>query len=325
MKIMSELKLEFVGKKVKDMYGTYIGKVIGIITDIDGSIESVSVDCGSTGIKNLPYEQLLVQGDYVIFIPRWRLDAQKLLREKSMALKRIKALQGIVAENDNMKDDAEFAYLKYEKRLDKLGQNTKEITERLHQRLSELEIESKRIKSVLFDAKLQYKSNEITEEIYQQISLNTNELLDHISLEKTEIKNIMNKLSQQTLENTVTAATVVSSSSTLSADEAHESSISIQQDQYNETVLESNQIPSNSSQELENDNNNNNHEIEVEKENEDSIPVISASASSVDPDTDNDNIIASASSTTTIGESAQTEVNPAFTSSSSTSTTAVSQ
>lgn len=323
---MSELKLEFVGKKVKDMYGTYIGKVIGIITDIDGSIESVSVDCGSTGIKNLPYEQLLVQGDYVIFIPRWRLDAQKLLREKSMALKRIKALQGIVAENDNMKDDAEFAYLKYEKRLDKLGQNTKEITERLHQRLSELEIESKRIKSVLFDAKLQYKSNEITEEIYQQISLNTNELLDHISLEKTEIKNIMNKLSQQTLENTVTAATVVSSSSTLSADEAHESSISIQQDQYNETVLESNQIPSNSSQELENDNNNNNHEIEVEKENEDSIPVISASASSVDPDTDNDNIIASASSTTTIGESAQIEVNPAFTSSSSSSSsTAVSQ
>ena len=321
---MSELRLEFVGKKVKDMYRTYIGKVIGIVTDIDGSIESVSVDCGSTGIKNLPYEQLFVQGDYVIFIPRWRLDAQKLLREKSMALKRIKALQGIVAENDNMKDDAEFAYLKYEKRLDKLGQTTKEITEILHQRLSELEIESKRIKSVLFDAKLQYKSNEITEEIYQQINLNTNELLDHISLEKTEIKNIMNKLSQQTLENTVTAATVVSSSSTLSADEAHESSISIQQNQYNETVLESNQIPSNSSQELENDNNNNNHEIEVEKENEDSIPVISASASSVDPDTDNDNIIASASSTTTIGESAQAEVNPAFTSS-STSTTAVSQ
>ena len=57
MKIMSELKLEFVGKKVKDMYGTYIGKVIGIVTDIDGSIESVSVDCGSTGIKNLPYER----------------------------------------------------------------------------------------------------------------------------------------------------------------------------------------------------------------------------------------------------------------------------
>src|SRR6185312_12588039 len=158
IKFMSELKLEFVGKKVKDMYGTYIGKVIGIVTDIEGSIEAVGVDCGSSGIKNLPYEQLLVQGDYVIFIPRWRLEAQKLLREKSLALKRIKALQEIVAENDIMRDDAEFAYLKYEKRLDKLGESTKEIIEKLHERISELDIESKRIKSVLFDAKLQYKS-----------------------------------------------------------------------------------------------------------------------------------------------------------------------
>jgi hypothetical protein len=202
---MSELKLEFVSKKVKDMYGTFIGKVVGIITDIEGSIESVSVDCGSNGIKNLPYEQLLVQGDYVIFIPRWRLDAQKLLREKSLTLKRIKALQEIVADNDNMKDDAELVYLKYEKRLDDLGENTKEIIERLHQRISEIDTESKRIKAVLFDAKLQYKSNEITEDIYQQITMHTNELIDHVNLEKTEINNIINKLTQQTVDNTVTS------------------------------------------------------------------------------------------------------------------------
>jgi hypothetical protein len=202
---MSELRLEFVSKKVKDMYGTFIGKVVGIITDIEGSIESVSVDCGSSGIKNLPYEQLLVQGDYVIFIPRWRLDAQKLLREKSLTLKRIKALQEIVADNDNMKDDAELVYLKYEKRLDDLGENTKEIIERLHQRISEIDMESKRIKAVLFDAKLQYKSNEITEDIYPQITTHTNELIDHVNLEKTEINNIINKLSQQTVDNNVTS------------------------------------------------------------------------------------------------------------------------
>jgi len=202
---MSELRLEFVSKKVKDMYGTFIGKVVGIITDIEGSIESVSVDCGSSGIKNLPYEQLLVQGDYVIFIPRWRLDAQKLLREKSLTLKRIKALQEIVADNDNMKDDAELVYLKYEKRLDDLGENTKEIIERLHQRISEIDMESKRIKAVLFDAELQYKSNEITEDIYQQITTHTNELIDHVNLEKTEINNIINKLSQQTVDNNVTS------------------------------------------------------------------------------------------------------------------------
>jgi len=258
---MSELKLEFVGKKVKDMYGTYIGKVIGIITDIEGSIESVSVDCGSSGIKNLPYEQLLVQGDYVIFIPRWRLDAQKLLREKSLTLKRIKALQEIVADNDNMKDDAELVYLKYEKRLDKLSENTNEIIEILHQRISELDMELKRVKSVLFDAKLQYKSNEITEDIYQQISLYTNELIDHINLEKTEIKNIINKLTQQTVENTVA-----------STNETNENPMNIQNEE--QEILENSQM----NQEVDNSLNNNqelHEEQEVKKELEESIQQIS--------------------------------------------------
>ncbi len=269
---MSELKLEFVGKKVKDMYGTYIGKVIGIITDIEGSIESVSVDCGSGGIKNLPYEQLLVQGDYVIFIPRWRLDAQKLLREKSLTLKRIKALQEIVSENDSMKDDAELVYLKYEKRLDKLGENTKEIIDRLHERISELDIESKRIKSVLFDAKLQYKSNEITEDIYQQINLHTSELIEHINLENSEIKNIINKLTQQTVDNSVVSSTNEASENTMNIhNEDKETLEKSQINQINEEELDNNSI---------NTNNQGLHEEEedkegIKKELEDSVPGIS--------------------------------------------------
>jgi hypothetical protein len=200
---MSELKLEFVGKQVKDMYGTFMGKVVGMVTDSDGSIESVGVDCGSIGLKHLAYEQLLVQGDYVIYIPRWRLDAQKLLRQKNLTLKRIKALQDIVTGNDLMKDDAELVYIKYEKRLHDIEENEKLVNEKLQTRLNELETESKSIKAVLFDAKLQYRSNEVTEEIYQQISIYTNELLEHINLERAEINNVKTRLSKQTLENTV--------------------------------------------------------------------------------------------------------------------------
>lgn len=198
---MSELKLEFVGKNVKDMYGTSMGKVVGIITDTDGSIESVGVDCGSGGLKQLAYEQLLVQGDYVVYIPRWRLDAQKLLRQKNLTLQRIKGLQDIVAENDLMKDDAELVYLKYEKKLRDLGENEKHVNEKLQARLNELDTESKYIKSVLFDAKLQFRSNEITEEAFQQITSYSNELIERISVEKSEINSVRTRLAQQTLEN----------------------------------------------------------------------------------------------------------------------------
>ena len=133
------------------MYGAYVGKVIGLVTDIDGSIESIGVDCGSIGLKQLSYEQLLVQGDYVIFIPKWRMDAQKLLRQKNLTLKRVKALENLVADNDLMKDDAEVLHLIYEKRLVDLESNEQDVINTLNSRLQELDLQiqlSKRLFSM---------------------------------------------------------------------------------------------------------------------------------------------------------------------------------
>jgi hypothetical protein len=203
---MSEEKLGFVGKQVKDIYGTYIGRAVGIITENDGEIEAVGVDCGYGGLKQLPYEQLVIQGEYVFFIPRWRLDAQRLLRQKSLTLKRIKALQDILSENDSMKEDAELVYIKYEKKLHELDETGKQVNDKLNARLSELESEAKNIKAVLFDAKLQFRSNEMKEETYQQVKVQTDELIEHINNERTEISNVKEKLTTQTLENIITAS-----------------------------------------------------------------------------------------------------------------------
>ena len=136
----------------------------------------------------------------MIFIPKWRLDVQKLLRQKNLALQRIKALQEMVTANDLMKEDVELVYIKYQKRLQDLEDKGKIVLEQLQERLKQIDIESQNIKSVLFDAKLQYRSNEITEETYQQISLSTNDLIEHINLEKGEINNVISRLSQQAFE-----------------------------------------------------------------------------------------------------------------------------
>lgn len=216
---MSEEKLGFVGKQVKDIYGTYIGRVVGIITEIDGEIETVGVDCGSAGLKQLPYEQLVIQGDYVFFIPKWRLEAQKLLRQKSLTLKRIKALQDIVAENDSMKEDAELVSIKYEKKLHELEDAEKVVGDKLQARVAELDAEARNIKAVLFDAKLQFRSNEMREETYQQIKVQTDELLEHIVNEKTEIANVRTKMAQQTLENILNAtAAAAEATASIAAD-----------------------------------------------------------------------------------------------------------
>lgn len=117
--------------------------------------------------------------------------------------KRIKALQQLVEEDDTMKEDAEIVYVKYEKKLHELEEKEKSINEKLKERLDELNGSTKNIKSILFDAKLQYKSHEISEETYLQVTSYTKELMDHINLEKEEINNIKGRLEEQNLENTL--------------------------------------------------------------------------------------------------------------------------
>lgn len=192
---MNKDEIEIIGKQVKDMYGTYMGKVIGTITDIDGSIQTVGVDCGLDGLKQVPFEQLVVQGDVVIFIPKWRLDAQRFLREKGLTIRRLKALIDIVSENDEMREDAEIIHEKYKSKLLSLEQAEKEIGIKLAGRLEELSSQLKLVKTLLFDAKVQFKSNEISESKFELVKTHTGELIEHIDHEKAEILNIQRRMS----------------------------------------------------------------------------------------------------------------------------------
>lgn len=197
---MNKDEIEIIGKQVKDMYGTQMGKVIGTITDIDGSIQTVGIDCGLQGLVQIPFEQLVVQGDVVIFIPKWRLDAQRFLREKGLTLRRLKALIDIVSENDEMREDAEIIHEKYKSKLLTLEESEKEITTKLATRLEELNTQMKTVKTLLFDAKVQYKSNEITDSKYDLIKTHTGEIIEHIDHEKAEILNIQRRIADLSLE-----------------------------------------------------------------------------------------------------------------------------
>ncbi len=186
--------IEIIGKKVKDMYGTFMGKVIGTITDIDGSIQTVGVDCGSQGLQQIPFEQVVVQGDVVIYIPKWRLDSQRLLREKGLTLRRLKALIDIVSENDEMKDDAEIIHHKYQSKLLSLQEAEEEIKTKLTSRLSDLDEQMKAVKTILFDAKVQFKSNELSEETYDTVKRHTTDLIEHITHETSEINSVQRRI-----------------------------------------------------------------------------------------------------------------------------------
>ena len=197
---MTNDDIEIIGKHVKDMYGTFMGKVIGTITEIDGSIQSVGIDCGSQGLQQIQFEQLVVQGETVIFIPKWRLDSQRLIREKQLTLRRLKALMDIVSENDDMKADAEIIHEKYQSKLASLDEMESEIKSKLEGRLIELDTQMKSAKMLSFDAKVQFKSNEISETTFETVKLCTTEVIEHVIHEKSEISNVKSRIADLELE-----------------------------------------------------------------------------------------------------------------------------
>ena len=191
---------DIVGREVKDMYGTLVGKVLGTLTDIDGSIQTVGVDCGSEGLKQIQREQLVFQEDIVIYIPKWRLQAHKFMREKGLTLRRINALADIVSENGEMKDDTDVIHNKYKSKLATLDQIESKIKSELLVRLGEIEDQEKMVKEILFDAKVQIKSEEITEPTFTTIQMHAKNILERFSHEKTEIENVQKRIDDLTLE-----------------------------------------------------------------------------------------------------------------------------
>jgi len=197
---MTNDDIEIIGKNVKDMYGTFMGKVVGTITEIDGSIQSVGIDCGSQGLQQIQFEQLVAQGENVIFIPKWRLDSQRLIREKQLTLRRLKALMDIVSENDDMKADAEIIHEKYKSKLVSLDEMEYQIKAKLEVRLIELDEQMKSAKMLSFDAKVQFKSNEISDATFETVKSCTTEVIEHITHEQSEISNVKSRITDLELE-----------------------------------------------------------------------------------------------------------------------------
>ena len=200
---MSNCEVEIIGKAVKDMYGAPMGKILGTSTDVDGSIQTVGINCGSEGLKQIAFDQLVVQSEVVIFIPKWRLDSQRLLKQKELVIRRLNALMEIVSDNDSMKSDAEIIHEKYHTKLMTLQRTEFEISSELDNRVVEIEEQEKSVKVLLFDAKVQLKSNEISQETFDHVQSETDEMLQHMKHEKDEIVKVKSRLANLSLEDMI--------------------------------------------------------------------------------------------------------------------------
>ena len=110
----------------------------------------------------------------------------------------------IVSDNDTMKSDAELIHEKNRTKLMTLQKTEEEINSELEQRVDEINSQVKAVKVLLFDAKVQCKSNEISQETFEQVQKETDEMLQHMKHEKDEIAKIKSRLANLSIEDVLT-------------------------------------------------------------------------------------------------------------------------
>ena len=93
-----------------------------------------------------------------------------------------------------MKADAEIIHEKYKSKLASLDKTEQQIKAKLEARLTEIKDQIKAAKTILFDAKIQYKSNEITETPFETVKLCIFDIIERLSHESTEISNIQKRI-----------------------------------------------------------------------------------------------------------------------------------
>ena len=112
----------------------------------------------------------------------------------------IRDRNNIVSDNDEMKSDAELIHQTYKSKLHNLDEMEEKIKTKLTMRLEEMNEQEKSIKVILFDAKVQFKSGELSEATFESVQKYTHNILERLSHESTEVTNIQSRIDDLSLE-----------------------------------------------------------------------------------------------------------------------------
>lgn len=176
-----------VRKQVKDHYGRYLGNIVGFSLDNGGHIKSVAVEQAGGDFAEYASERILIEGEYIILLPDWKDEIERLKRDSALAQKRYGSLEQLSKEGEISTEV--FAHLKekYETEITTLRSSFTNLTEGLKSRIATIEEKNTRISKFIGSLKVQYRTGEIDEQTYRTAMESISQLLKQDAEESNEL------------------------------------------------------------------------------------------------------------------------------------------
>jgi len=202
--MQTEALQKMFGSPVKDVYGRFVGSLISVSIDTFGEIKSVGLDHGAGNFSEYDSQRIIFNDENIILVPKWKIGTDKLAKESVMAKRRAKALEDLLKEGELSEHIYENLYGQYNEQLSKIQKSYSDVIQEMKSRLDELNSQRETLEQYTGKIKVQYRTGEIEEEIYQTVNSYLESMLKKNNQERTDISNILNALTPKTEEEKLT-------------------------------------------------------------------------------------------------------------------------
>lgn len=183
-------------RSIKDIYGRFVGHIIGISFNAMGDVTAIQVDQGSKGLAEYPFTRVSMNRNFVVLIPEWKVDTKIIQKEWSSIQKRIFALDNLLRSGKISREIYESMRKRYENAINRLSKKHDAVLSDLRGRYDELKFQVEKFERSIVNIELEQMVGGIDDQTYKTAYDSMKSLVETAISEKKDIEVALNQLSK---------------------------------------------------------------------------------------------------------------------------------
>lgn len=179
----------------RDVYGRFLGHVVGISRDAMGDVTAIQVDHGGGRLAEYPMTQASINKNFVVLIPKWKVENKVIQRELTLTQKKIFAL-------DNLLESGKLSQAVYESLrkkefepvIEKIKKKHEALLNDLKSRHDELQFQIGKFENAIANIELERMVGGMEDQTYTTAHGSIKSLLESAISEKNDIEAALEQL-----------------------------------------------------------------------------------------------------------------------------------
>ncbi len=158
---------KYLGQRIKDEYGRFVGTLLSIYADVSGNVESVEIALNEDNYKHVFSDRLKLTPDGIVVIQDWKVEAINVENQLDRIKKRMRATEELYRKGSIPGHAYEEMKSRLDKEFSRVKEKVKDVKLKLRQRINDLEDHILRLEKAMSNLMVLYMSNEVGEVSYK--------------------------------------------------------------------------------------------------------------------------------------------------------------